>query len=135
MPSNLISLAIDDSKKLISNRLEWGLQRLQSLKLLWLLNSDFDCWDEESFLDKYFSFSSLCHFAFLFFFWRCRWNISSYLVLDYVTTWFEIFMRKGSHKFYFVLCYVTPVLDSCDHCRIMFLSAGDFLNSSLLCTF
>ena len=46
-------------------------------------------------------------FSFLFFFWRCWWNISSYLVLHYVTTWFEIFMRRESHKLFFVLCYVT----------------------------
>ena len=30
--SNLISLAIEGSKKLISTRMEWGSQRLQSLK-------------------------------------------------------------------------------------------------------
>ena len=30
--SNLISLAIEDRKKLISTRMEWGSQRLQSLK-------------------------------------------------------------------------------------------------------
>ena len=30
--SDLISLAIEDSKKLISTRMEWGSQRLQSLK-------------------------------------------------------------------------------------------------------
>ena len=61
----------------------------------------------ESFLEEYFCFSSFCHFSFLFLFWRCRWNISSYLVLNYVTTWFEIFMRKESHNFYlffFVFC-------------------------------
>ena len=46
-------------------------------------------------------------FSFLFFFWRCWWNISSYLVLHYVTTWFKIFMRRESHKLFFVLCYVT----------------------------
>ena len=30
--SNLISLAIEDCKKLTSTRMEWGSQRLQSLK-------------------------------------------------------------------------------------------------------
>ena len=60
-------------------------------------------WDVDSFLEEYFYFSSFCRFSFLFLFWRCQWNISSYLVLDHVTTWFEIFMRKESHNFFFAL--------------------------------
>ncbi|KAM3741358.1 hypothetical protein ACB098_08G170900 [Castanea mollissima] len=53
LPSNLISLRIADCKKLICNRMEWGLQRLQSLKLLQFVNDDPDCWDVESFPEEY----------------------------------------------------------------------------------
>ncbi|XP_075635758.1 putative disease resistance RPP13-like protein 1 [Castanea sativa] len=53
LPSNLILLEIKDCKKLICNRMEWGLQRLQSLKALALENDDLDCWDVESFPEEY----------------------------------------------------------------------------------
>ncbi|KAL4612484.1 hypothetical protein ACB092_08G202500 [Castanea dentata] len=53
LPPNLISLRIDDCKKLICNRMEWGLQRLQSLKGLQFANDDPDCWDVESFPEEY----------------------------------------------------------------------------------
>ncbi|XP_075634494.1 putative disease resistance RPP13-like protein 1 [Castanea sativa] len=53
LPSNLIYLNINDCKKLIRNRMEWGLQRLQSLKILEFLNDDPDCWDVESFPEEY----------------------------------------------------------------------------------
>ncbi|KAM4097297.1 hypothetical protein ACJW30_08G171200 [Castanea mollissima] len=53
LPSNLISLRIADCKKLICNRMEWGLQRLQSLKGLQFVNDDPDCWDVESFPEEY----------------------------------------------------------------------------------
>ncbi|XP_065631803.1 putative disease resistance protein At3g14460 [Quercus suber] len=52
LPSNLISLGICDCKKLICNRMEWGLQRLQSLKRLGFINEDPDCWDAESFPEQ-----------------------------------------------------------------------------------
>nr|XP_023899480.1 putative disease resistance protein At3g14460 [Quercus suber] len=52
LPSNLIYLGINDCKRLICNRMEWGLQRLQSLKLLGFINDDPDCWDVESFPEE-----------------------------------------------------------------------------------
>ncbi|KAM4097294.1 hypothetical protein ACJW30_08G170900 [Castanea mollissima] len=53
LPSNLISLQISDCKKLICNRMEWGLQRLQSLKRLEFINHDPHCWNVESFPEEY----------------------------------------------------------------------------------
>nr|POE65416.1 putative disease resistance protein [Quercus suber] len=53
LPSKLISLGISDCKKLICNRMDWGLQRLQSLQLLSFLNFDPDCWDVEYFPEEY----------------------------------------------------------------------------------
>ncbi|KAF3969485.1 hypothetical protein CMV_006728 [Castanea mollissima] len=52
LPSNLISLQISDCKKLICNRMEWGLQRLQSLKRLAFMNSDPHCWNVKSFPEE-----------------------------------------------------------------------------------
>ncbi|KAF3948757.1 hypothetical protein CMV_025280 [Castanea mollissima] len=55
LPSNLISLLILACKKLICNRMEWGLQRLQSLKVLGFINGDpkfFDCCDVKSFPEE-----------------------------------------------------------------------------------
>ncbi|XP_030950652.1 putative disease resistance RPP13-like protein 1 [Quercus lobata] len=53
LPSNLVCLGIRDCKKLIYNRMEWALQRLQSLKILAFMNHDRDCWDVESFPEEY----------------------------------------------------------------------------------
>ncbi|KAM3693511.1 hypothetical protein ACJW31_08G173000 [Castanea mollissima] len=53
LPSNLFSLQISDCKKLICNRMEWGLQRLQSLKRLEFINHDPHCWNVESFPEEY----------------------------------------------------------------------------------
>ncbi|XP_050273196.1 putative disease resistance RPP13-like protein 1 [Quercus robur] len=61
LPSNLISLGICDCKKLICNRMEWGLQRLQSLKILGFLNYDPDCWDVESFPEEYLLPTTVTH--------------------------------------------------------------------------
>nr|XP_023889046.1 putative disease resistance protein At3g14460 [Quercus suber]XP_023889047.1 putative disease resistance protein At3g14460 [Quercus suber]XP_023889048.1 putative disease resistance protein At3g14460 [Quercus suber]XP_023889049.1 putative disease resistance protein At3g14460 [Quercus suber]XP_023889050.1 putative disease resistance protein At3g14460 [Quercus suber]XP_023889052.1 putative disease resistance protein At3g14460 [Quercus suber]XP_023889053.1 putative disease resistance protein At len=61
LPSNLISLEISDCKKLICNRMEWGLQRLQSLKRLGFINDDPDCWDVESFPDEYLLPTTVTH--------------------------------------------------------------------------
>ncbi|KAF3948838.1 hypothetical protein CMV_025214 [Castanea mollissima] len=61
LPSNLFSLRIDDCKKLICNRMEWGLQRLQSLKVLQFRNDDPDCWDVESFPEEYLLPTTVTH--------------------------------------------------------------------------
>nr|POE65426.1 putative disease resistance rpp13-like protein 1 [Quercus suber] len=61
LPSNLIFLEISDCKKLICNRMQWGLQRLQSLKLLGFLNDDPDCWDVESFPEEYLLPTTVTH--------------------------------------------------------------------------
>nr|XP_023911069.1 putative disease resistance protein At3g14460 isoform X1 [Quercus suber]XP_023911072.1 putative disease resistance protein At3g14460 isoform X1 [Quercus suber]XP_023911073.1 putative disease resistance protein At3g14460 isoform X1 [Quercus suber]XP_023911074.1 putative disease resistance protein At3g14460 isoform X2 [Quercus suber]XP_023911075.1 putative disease resistance protein At3g14460 isoform X1 [Quercus suber] len=61
LPSNLISLGICDCKKLICNRMEWGLQRLQSLKRLGFINEDPDCWDAESFPEQYLLPTTVTH--------------------------------------------------------------------------
>nr|POE57486.1 putative disease resistance rpp13-like protein 1 [Quercus suber] len=52
LPSNLINISIGDCKKLISTRMEWGLQRLQCLKTLLFGNVNLDCWDVESFPEE-----------------------------------------------------------------------------------
>ncbi|KAL4612496.1 hypothetical protein ACB092_08G203700 [Castanea dentata] len=64
LPSNLFSLRIDDCKKLICNRMEWGLQRLQSLKVLQFRNDDPDCWDVESFPEEYLLPTTVTHLIF-----------------------------------------------------------------------
>ncbi|XP_050272950.1 putative disease resistance protein At3g14460 isoform X1 [Quercus robur] len=61
LPSNLISLRISDCKKLICNRMEWGLQRLQSLKRLAFINYDRGCWDVESFPEEYLLPTTVTH--------------------------------------------------------------------------
>ncbi|KAL4612024.1 hypothetical protein ACB092_08G168800 [Castanea dentata] len=61
LPSNLFSLAINDCKKLICNRMEWGLQRLQSLKRLAFINDDPHCWDVESFPEEYLLPTTVIH--------------------------------------------------------------------------
>ncbi|KAL4612488.1 hypothetical protein ACB092_08G202900 [Castanea dentata] len=65
LPSNLFSLRIDDCKKLICNRMEWGLQRLQSLKVLQFRNDDPDCWDVESFPEEYLLPTTVTHLVVL----------------------------------------------------------------------
>ncbi|XP_075634810.1 putative disease resistance RPP13-like protein 1 [Castanea sativa] len=61
LPSNLFSLRISDCKKLIRNRMEWGLQRLQSLKRLAFINYDPHCWNVESFPEEYLLPTSVIH--------------------------------------------------------------------------
>nr|POF17176.1 putative disease resistance protein [Quercus suber] len=62
LPSNLISLGISNCKKLICNRMEWGLQRLQSLKILSFINVDPDCcWDVKSFPEEYLLPTTVTH--------------------------------------------------------------------------
>ncbi|KAL0000121.1 hypothetical protein SO802_019723 [Lithocarpus litseifolius] len=61
LPPNLISLRISDCKILIWNRMEWGLQRLQSLKRLGFINYDPNCWDVESFPDEYLLPATITH--------------------------------------------------------------------------
>ncbi|KAK4608599.1 hypothetical protein RGQ29_002133 [Quercus rubra] len=60
LPSNLISLGISDCKKLICNRMEWGLQGLHSLKRLGFINFT-DCWDVESFPEEYLLPTTVTH--------------------------------------------------------------------------
>ncbi|KAL4612019.1 hypothetical protein ACB092_08G168300 [Castanea dentata] len=61
LPSNLFSLRISDCKKLICNRMEWGLQRLQSLKRLAFINYDPHCWNVESFPEEYVLPTTVIH--------------------------------------------------------------------------
>ena len=61
LPSNLISLRISDCKKLICNRMEWGLQRLPSLKILAFGSDNPDCWDVESFPEEYLLPTTVTH--------------------------------------------------------------------------
>ncbi|KAM4084940.1 hypothetical protein ACB094_08G171100 [Castanea mollissima] len=63
LPSNLIYLRIYDCKKLICNRMEWGLQRLQSLKGLRFRNDDPDCWDVESFPEEFLLPTTVTHLS------------------------------------------------------------------------
>ena len=41
--------------------MEWGLQRLHSLKLLGFINDDPDCWDVESFPEEYLLPTTVTH--------------------------------------------------------------------------
>ncbi|KAF3955960.1 hypothetical protein CMV_018879 [Castanea mollissima] len=64
LPSNLILLGIKDCKKLICNRMEWRLQRLQSLEVLGFINDDpkyFDCWDLKAFPEEYLLPTTVTH--------------------------------------------------------------------------